>query len=300
MSLLLQISDPHFGTEQPAVVEALSRLVQRERPSLVVVSGDITQRATAAQFATARRFVDALRVPRVLVIPGNHDIPLFNPVLRFLHPYRRHREAFGHDLEPSYESHEWLVVALNTTRRWRHQNGELSAEQIERVSARLRVAAETQLRVVVVHQPVAVPRVAESRNLLRRHERAVREWSNAGVDIILAGHIHLPYVLPLHDRIAGLTQPAWAVNAGTAVSDRVRHDAGNSVNLIRAQATRDGPRGCIVERWDFVDATRGFEAAARHRLACGATRSDPSGRGRRTDASIEPAVAATASADGLD
>jgi hypothetical protein len=47
------------------------------------------------------------------------------------------------------------------------------------------------------------------------------------------------------------------VQAGTAVSRRVRHEAGNSVNLI-AWAGGDGPRRCVVERWDFDERARVF------------------------------------------
>ena len=87
MSVLLQISDPHFGTEQAPVVDALLTLAHAQRPDLVVLSGDITQRARRAQFAAARRFVERLAPSALLAIPGNHDIPLFNPVARLLWPY---------------------------------------------------------------------------------------------------------------------------------------------------------------------------------------------------------------------
>ena len=78
MTTLLQISDTHFGTERPEAVAALQALTERLRPDLLVLSGDITQRATADQFQAARAFIDRLQVPKVLVIPGNHDIPLYN------------------------------------------------------------------------------------------------------------------------------------------------------------------------------------------------------------------------------
>ncbi|MGC4115263.1 MAG: metallophosphoesterase [Myxococcales bacterium] len=101
--LVLQLSDPHFGTEQPVVAEALQRLAAKLVPDLVVLSGDITQRATAAQFEAASRFTAGLNAP-VLVVPGNHDIPLLNLGLRVLAPYARHRRAFGAELEPSFET----------------------------------------------------------------------------------------------------------------------------------------------------------------------------------------------------
>lgn len=261
--LVLQLSDPHFGTEQPAVVEALQRLVAKLVPDLVVLSGDITQRATAAQFEAASRFTSGLNAP-VLAVPGNHDIPLLNLGLRMLAPYARHRRAFGAELEPSYETPELLVLGVNTTRAWRHKDGEVSAAQVERVAQRLRGAASGQLRIVVTHQPVAVTLERDQSNLLHGAGAAVRSWSEAGADLILGGHIHLPYVLALHELTPGLARRVWAVQAGTALSSRVRHEAPNSVNLIRCEP--QGQTRCTVERWDWVAAARSFMAVSRHEL----------------------------------
>jgi 3',5'-cyclic AMP phosphodiesterase CpdA len=273
MTLLLQVSDAHFGTERVHVVAALEVLVRAQRPDVLLLSGDITQRATRAQFAAARAFVERLAVPVVLAIPGNHDIPLFNLVARLLWPYARYAQAFGRELEPQFENDAVLVLALNTTRRWRHVDGELSDAQIERVARRIEQARAAQWRIVVVHQPVAVTRPEDTHNLLHGREAAVRRWSAVGADMVLGGHIHLPFVLPLHERWAGLPRPIWAVQAGTAVSRRVRAEAANSVNLIRiarpagGAATQAPPaRQAQVERWDHVAASGAFECVSVHRL----------------------------------
>ena len=133
MSVLLQISDPHFGTEQAPVVEALAALVRQQQPGLIVLSGDITQRARPAQFKLARAFMQRLDTP-LLAIPGNHDIPLFNLWARLRRPYAGHIAAFGDDLEPVHSTADLLVVCVNTTRFWRHKHGEVSGLQIERVA----------------------------------------------------------------------------------------------------------------------------------------------------------------------
>ena len=160
MTVVLHISDTHFGTEQPAVVEALILLAQQQQPDLVVLSGDITQRARPDQFRAARSFVDRLATP-VLAIPGNHDIPLFDLWARLVSPYARYAVAFGGLFEPVYSSDDLLVVGVNTTRASRHKNGEVSKTQIDRVVALLAAARPEQLRVVVVHQPVAVTQASE-------------------------------------------------------------------------------------------------------------------------------------------
>ena len=261
MTLLIQISDPHFGTERVPVVEALVRMVHEQAPALVVLSGDITQRARPAQFRAARAFVDRLRVPSVLAIPGNHDIALYDLASRLLRPYANHRRAFGSDLEPSFESEALLVVTVNTTRPYLHEKGAVSGAQIERVARRLERAGEAQVRIVVTHQPVSVTRPEDRPDLLRGHERATRRWSAAGADLVLGGHIHLPFVQALHEVHAGLARRVWAVQAGTAVSARVRSEADNSVNLIRCVGAQ-ASRRCIVERWDFQAAAQRFAPVA--------------------------------------
>lgn len=263
MSVLLQISDPHFGTEQPAVLAALLRLAREHTPDLVVMSGDITQRARRAQFAAAAAFVAQLAAPATLVLPGNHDIPLFNLAARLFAPYANYRRAFGRLLEPRFESSELLVLGVNTTRPSRHKHGVISAAQIEHVAQQLSGAGAAQLRVVVAHHPVLVTRPEDRINLLRGHAAAVQAWAAAGADLVLGGHIHLPYVRQLHKRFADLQRPLWAVQAGTAVSTRVRGDVPNSVNLIRYTAAT---RHCVVERWDHSGGTHRFEQVVRTEL----------------------------------
>lgn len=252
MTVALQVSDPHFGTERPKALAALERLCADLHPDLLLVTGDITQRARPVEFSKARAFFDKLDVPSRLIVPGNHDIPLFDIFTRAFHPYSRYIRAFGPALEGEFERDDLLVVALNTTRRYRHKHGEVSQAQIDRVAERLAAAAPGQVRLVVVYQPVAVTKEVDVDNLLRGHENAVRRWAHAGADAVIGGHIHLPYVLPLKERRPDLPHPTWAVQAGTALSTRVRDGISNSVNVIRT-----GPgRSAVVDRWD-VDETAG-------------------------------------------
>ena len=252
MSVLLQVSDPHFGTERTPVVEALVALAAQLRPDLVVLSGDITQRARAEQFSAARSVMDRLGAP-LLALPGNHDIALFNLWSRFTRAYARYSAAFGANLAPVFSSNDLLVIGVNTTRARRHKDGEVSSEQIDAVAEQLRRARPEQLRVVVVHQPIDVMRAEDLPNRLHNHTAAQQAWAAAGADVVMGGHIHLPYVMPL----PGLARPLWAVQAGTAVSSRVRSGVPNSVNVVRWSPAA----GCVVEQWDYSAAALAFECA---------------------------------------
>ncbi|UAW98818.1 metallophosphoesterase [Halopseudomonas nanhaiensis] len=249
MIRLLQISDPHFGTEQQQVADALLRLADEADPEIILLSGDVTQRARRDQFEAARSFLDRFQRP-FLVVPGNHDIPLFNLPARLLDPYGNYRRSLGEELEPEYETDELLVVSLNTTRPSRHKDGEVSDEQIARVAERLRQARPGQLRVVMQHHPVRAREECDVENLLHGREDAVPVWVDAGLDVLLGGHIHLPYIWPLYGTRGETGRKGWTVQAGTATSVRIRGDIPNSVNMLCYQPAAER-RVCSVERWDF-------------------------------------------------
>lgn len=265
MIRLLQISDTHFGTERPEVMAAIRQLCHEHSPELVILSGDITQRARRVQFAAAKDFTDQLDAP-LLSVPGNHDLPLFNLFARLFSPYRNYRRYFGNELEPEFETDRMLVIGVNSTRPSRHKNGELTDQQIERVARRLRLAGPDQLRVVVQHHPVRAVEASDTANLMINREKAVPAWVDAGMDLVLGGHIHLPYVLPLYGQRGADGRQAWTVQAGTAVSERVRGNISNSVNLISYQHAKGGPQ-CVVERWDFVHEAQRFESVRSTNLA---------------------------------
>jgi 3',5'-cyclic AMP phosphodiesterase CpdA len=270
MSVLLHISDTHFGTEEPPVAQALRALAHEHAPHALVLSGDITQRARRAQFAAARAFCDSLGIARMLALPGNHDIPLYNVIARVFYPYAGYTAAFGADLEPVLVLDDLLLIGVNTTRPHRHKDGEVSSAQVARVAGLLRQAAPGQLRVVVTHQPACVMRPEDEKDRLHGGESALQAWAAAGADLVLGGHIHLPYVSDLCARVPAAPRPTYCIQAGTAVSHRVRHGTPNSVNLVRWTAPPAGAlRAVRVERWDYDLADGRFERTHEHDLKLG-------------------------------
>jgi len=127
MRTLVHLSDLHFGRVDPALVEPLIQLVGRIRPDVVVVSGDLTQRARTEQFKEARRFLDSLPAPQI-VVPGNHDVPLHNVVSRFLQPLDKYRRYITDDLEPFYVDDAIAVLGINTARSLTIKRGRVSYE----------------------------------------------------------------------------------------------------------------------------------------------------------------------------
>lgn len=255
MISILHISDPHFGAVTDGVRDALAHFADVQKPDVVLLSGDVTQRARRGQFARAQAFIGRFSAP-VVAVPGNHDIPLFNLWARYRNPYANYRAALGGNLEPELEAESLLVISVNTTRASRHKNGEVSAAQIARVAQRLQRARPGQLRIVMQHHPVRAAVASDVANLVIGRESAVPAWVDAGMDLLLAGHVHLPYVGVLRGMHG---RSAWTAQAGTAVSSRTRGAVPNSVNVIRYELSAsnsslalNGGRCCVVERWDYA------------------------------------------------
>lgn len=254
MTTIVQISDTHFGTEQPRVLHALEEHVREHGGDLLVLSGDITQRARPAQFAAARAYVqrlETLGIRDTLVIPGNHDIPLYNLFLRFLAPYRNYSQYFGNALEPIFENEQMLLIGLNTTHPRRHKDGRVTQRQIHAVSQELARCPEEKVRIVVAHQPFGAMVASDLRNLQHGAAVALQEWADAGLDLVMGGHIHLPYVLPLSRQYENLSREIWMVQAGTTLSSRVRGTSPNSFNRLKLHSGPD--KKVCVERWDLLD-----------------------------------------------
>lgn len=261
---LLHLSDPHLGTQQEVVCDALVNLAQRLAPDALLISGDLTQRATPSQFAAARRLLERLpRVPQ-LVIPGNHDIPLWNLWQRLRRPYQGYEAVAGarpHDGVSVLDLPGVRVVAADTTRWWRHRHGTLSLKQIDAVSALLRDTPAATWRLVMTHHPLSVDHPRDHEDRPWQHRRALSAWQAAGVDLLLSGHLHEPALIRVGAR-------SWVAQAGSCVSRRLEPAVRNSVQLLVDEPV-NGP-GCAPGRcclrYDYDGPRKEFMPAARQAL----------------------------------
>lgn len=257
---IAHISDPHFGTEVPAVRDALLADLTSEPPDLLLLTGDITQRARRAQFAAARAFLDELPPMPKVCIPGNHDLPLFDVFTRFTRPYERFRRYISSELEPAFEDPRLAVLCIDATSPWRHKDGAVDAAQIQRTTARLQGLAQP-FRLVATHQPLASATRADQRNVIHGAPPALQGWIAAGADLFLGGHIHLPYCLQVGTDEGSRT--AVLLQAGTCLSHRTRQGIPNSYNVILLEQDA-AQRRMRIERRDFDVASGSFRPQHRH------------------------------------
>lgn len=235
MARLIHLSDLHFGAHEPQLVEAVEARVNEEKPDLVVVSGDLTQRARTEQFKEACEFLDRLREAGhdVLAVPGNHDVPLYDVIRRFLSPLTRYKRFIDDTLCPLQELPGVTVLGINTARSLTFSDGRVSREQMDFIRETFERTDANALRVLVSHHPLfALPvgDTGETKEAAGRSELALDAVADAGVDMLLAGHHHTASTHSACDLVTR-AGAALVVQAGTATSYRVR-DEQQSFNRI--------------------------------------------------------------------
>jgi 3',5'-cyclic AMP phosphodiesterase CpdA len=254
MRTLVHLSDLHFGRVDPALIQPLVDAVTAASPHVVVVSGDLTQRARAAQFEAARNFLQRLPAPQI-VVPGNHDIPLYNVFSRFLRPLHGFRRDITRDEEPFYADDEIAVLGINTARSMVFKGGRINEGQIARVRERLCGLGKDIIKIVATHHPFDLPPGSDERSLVGRAPKAMSAFAGCGVDLLLAGHMHVSHADSSAARYKTSGYSALVVQAGTATSVRGRGEA-NSFNIVRI----DRPR-IVVERWTWQPCENRFSVA---------------------------------------
>jgi len=233
MRTLVHISDLHFGRVDNALLAPLRELIGDLRPDAVVVSGDLTQRARSAQFRQARHYLDTLPKPQI-VVPGNHDIPLYNVAARFFQPLVKYRRYITRDLAPEFVDDEIAVLGLNTARSLTFKDGRVNRRQVEYLRQRFARLPRSVTRVVVTHHPFDLPPHKDNDDIVDRAPMAMAAFARCGVDLLLAGHLHTSHSHNTSERYEIDGYAALVVQAGTATSTRSRGET-NSFNVLRVQ-----------------------------------------------------------------
>ena len=252
MRTIVHLSDLHFGRLDARIIEPLAERITSIAPNLVAVSGDLTQRARPRQFQQASAFLARLPFPK-LVVPGNHDVPLFNAAARLIDPFGGYRRWIDTDLEPAHIDDEVAVIGLNSARALvTGGKGRLNLRQVEAAVERLRPLPAAPIKVIVTHHPFDLPAGFHAANLVGRASVAMQRFAAAGADLFLAGHLHVSHVGHTADRYNIAGHSALVVQAGT-LSTRGRGEL-NTFNVLRIERPE-----MTVERYSWQTGSRAFD-----------------------------------------
>ena len=248
MTRITHLSDLHFGAHDERLVGAVEADIDRLKPDLVVISGDFTQRARTEQFREACKFLERLREQghEVLGVPGNHDVPLYDVLRRFLSPLARYRRFIDETLCPFVELPGTAVLGVNTARSLTFKDGRINKDQVAFIREAFSRTPSEAMRILVTHHPLFAMEVAgEAERAIGRHKLALDVVEECGVDMVLAGHHHHA---SSHDASELVTRSGGVlvVQAGTATSTRVREQE-QSFNVIDIG---DGAATVAVHAWN--------------------------------------------------
>ena len=233
MTRIVHLSDLHFGAHDERLVEAVEWQIDQLKPDLVVISGDFTQRARTEQFRQACEFLEGLRERghEVIGVPGNHDVPLYDVLRRFLSPLSRYRRFIDETLCPFIELPGVAVLGINTARSFTFKDGRINADQVQFIRETFAHTQSEAMRILVTHHPLFALEVAgDVDRAIGRQELALDAVEESGVDMLLAGHNHHASSQDASDLVTR-AGGVLVVQAGTATSTRVREQE-QSFNTI--------------------------------------------------------------------
>ncbi len=229
MRRIVHASDFHFGWSESALATVLCATIANLKPDLTVLSGDFVEHATRAEFEQARKFVQGIQGPKIMV-PGNHDLPFYNYVRRVRQGLSLYREYITDDMMPFYQDEEIAVMGIDTARVWPIRGGSISRVQMEQVANKLCDLPAGLTRVLVTHHPFDLPERYAARYLVKRGAKALERLACC-MDVLLAGHMHIGASGRVADRFETENGALIFSQAGTAISKRYKGER-NSLNVI--------------------------------------------------------------------
>lgn len=254
---VIQLSDLHFGRTDPAVIKAVRNATNALDPDLVVISGDLTQRAKKSEFLEAKYFLDCLTAPK-LVVPGNHDVPLFNVWKRLFKGLKSYQKIITEDLSPVFEDEEIFVVGVNTARSLIWKSGRINEDQIAE-TRELLLGSTAPIKLVVSHHPFDLPNDFKDGKLVGRSKLAMKAFASCNVDMYLAGHFHLTSFSLISERFKAEGRSSLIVQAGT-VSTRAKKEA-NSFNTLNFDSNQ-----VTIEHYIWDKPARAFTISKTERF----------------------------------
>lgn len=218
MTTIFHISDLHFGLEDREALAWVREAIERERPALVAITGDLTMRARHREFRAACQWISDLPVP-VTVEVGNHDMPYFNLLERFVTPYRRFH-AIETVIEREIDLPGISVVPLKTVTavqpRFPWVEGWVRPAALEATLAAIDALPKGTQVLVAAHHPL-LERAPSGRRLTIGGDKAMAALAARKVAGVLTGHVHDPFDL-VQETPHG---PLRMIGAGT-LSKRLR------------------------------------------------------------------------------
>lgn len=221
MIKLIHLSDLHFGTEIPGRTSILIEDIHQMAPDVIVVSGDLTQRATSTQFAAAQVFLHALNQFPIVCVPGNHDVALYNLIERFFFPYAQYNQWIKSQFDMEYANDHCAILGINSVTPFKPMGGYVTEKQLSLVKSYFH-AHPQKIKILVMHHNLMY---SKRHKIINHADKILNAFASSNINIVLSGHIHYAHIEP-----SFLTNSLYIITAGTPISTRTL--VPNSYNII--------------------------------------------------------------------
>ncbi len=249
MRTVAHISDLHFGYNDSLLAKSLTQALADIKPDVLVVSGDLVEHATDAEFLSAREFLTTLPRPQIIV-PGNHDLPFYNLWRRFTEGLNKYRQYITDESQPTFIDDEIAIVGADSAHLYPVKGGKITDSQLDKLIDLFAAFPAGLIRVLVTHHPFDLPEPSNPHLLIGHSRRAVARLAPV-IDLLLAGHVHLSSSGSTSTRYKIEGHAMVFVQAGTAISDRNKGEA-NSFNVIHTGCVDNQEKQLIVHRYSWV------------------------------------------------
>ncbi len=213
--IIVQLSDLHVGSQfQPELFETVVKEVNELNPDVIVITGDLTNEGLMKEYKKCKSLLTKFKTKKIFSISGNHDYRNTGYLLfKKFFPFETINEL----------DDEVVLVTLGTSRPDRNE-GEVGYRQnlwLERTMKKYK----DKIKILAMHHHlVAIPDTGSDQLTVVDAGDVLRTILDTGVDLVLCGHKHRPWVWNFGKLMV--------VNAGTATSDRVRGLFENTYNII--------------------------------------------------------------------
>lgn len=221
---IIHISDLHFGMNNSQIMNAFFQDIELIKPELIIISGDLTQRAKKKQFLALLAFLQKLSAT-VLIVPGNHDIPAYNLFERLFAPFRAFKHYIGNRYQSFFTNSITTILGVNSVNPWAIKDGKLAKKRL--IDIKTYFSQEKKaINILFFHHNFA--HIKGMHKPLENDEQFLSYLKNSEVNIVCTGHLHYAKVSVLYKNN---DKPCLILHAGTLLCTRSK-DGLNSYYVI--------------------------------------------------------------------
>jgi 3',5'-cyclic-AMP phosphodiesterase len=210
---MVHLSDIHFSEAYyiPEIADSMIENINLNSPDIVVITGDLTENGLAAEYNGAKNFIERIECKNKVIVPRNHDSR--NAGYLFFEDIFKARSSFRHFGEVT-------VVGLDSSQP-ELEEGHIGRENYGWIESTFSVSG---FKVFALHHLIPIPRTGRGNNVLVDAGDVLELLDRSGVNLVLCGHWHIPWVWRLNDMLV--------VSAGTICSSKIRGKVSQCYNLI--------------------------------------------------------------------